>query len=114
MTEHDLQGEETPQQSETGAEQELRRHRLAKLERIRQRGDEPYKYIFDRSHAIAEARTELESLEKEAGEDVPPAFEARLAGRIVASRIQGKSPFIEIRDEKARQADPSRRDHSLL
>ncbi|NLN91777.1 MAG: lysine--tRNA ligase [Candidatus Hydrogenedens sp.] len=102
MTEHDLQGEETPQQSETGAEQELRRHRLAKLERIRQRGDEPYKYIFDRSHAIAEARTELESLEKEAGEDVPPAFEARLAGRIVARRIQGKSTFIDIRDENAR------------
>jgi lysyl-tRNA synthetase class II len=44
-------------------EQDLIANRVAKLERIRARGDEPFKYIFDRSCAIAEARRAYEEAE---------------------------------------------------
>ncbi|OQB33805.1 MAG: Lysine--tRNA ligase [Candidatus Hydrogenedentes bacterium ADurb.Bin170] len=102
MTEQDLHTGDNPESAEKGGEQELRRHRLAKLDRIRQRGDEPYKYVFDRTHSIGDARNLLESMEKEADENEPPAFPARLAGRIVARRVQGKSTFMDIRDESGR------------
>lgn len=90
------------EENSTSGEAELRRHRLAKLERFRERGDEPYKYAFDRTHAISAARRCFEALEAEAaGEEVAP-LPARLAGRIVARRIQGKSTFLDIRDECGR------------
>ena len=43
-------------------EQELRQHRLDKLARIRARGDEPYKYIFTRSHMIGAARAAFDEI----------------------------------------------------
>ncbi|NLO33333.1 MAG: lysine--tRNA ligase [Candidatus Hydrogenedentes bacterium] len=85
-----------------GGEAELRRHRLAKLDRILSRGEVPYQYSYDRSHTIDAARAQFERMEKEASEDEIIPIPARLAGRIVARRIQGKSTFLDIRDEKAR------------
>ncbi len=81
---------------------ELRQHRLDKLERIRARGDEPYKYSFQRSCTVAEARLALEQAESAAGEgqEITP-IPATLAGRLVALRKQGKSSFGNIRDERA-------------
>jgi lysyl-tRNA synthetase, class II len=83
-------------------EAELRRHRIAKLDHFRARNDEPYKYACKRSHTIAEARGCFEALEAAAvGAEVEP-LPASLAGRIVARRVQGKSTFLDIRDELGR------------
>lgn len=80
---------------------DLQQHRLDKLARIRERGDVPYKYTFARSQTIGEARTALEALE---GADTEGAIieDQCLAGRMVASRGQGKVTFADIRDENAK------------
>ena len=91
-------------------EEDLRQHRLDKLERIRARGDEPFKYIFERSATIADARAAFEELENAAFEEQENAAEdkagvqiaAVLAGRVVAFRDHGKTAFADIRDEHAR------------
>ncbi len=78
-------------------------HRLDKLERIRARGDEPFKYSFARSGTIAETRDLFEALEKAppeaAPEEAPAEVPATLAGRLTAIRDQGKSCFADIQDE---------------
>ena len=86
-------------------EQDLRQHRLDKLARIRGRADEPYKYKFERSHMIGEARAEFEYAETGGeSEAQPQAVEiaARLAGRMTAFRGQGKTSFADLRDETGR------------
>ncbi len=81
---------------------ELTQHRLEKLERIRARGDEPFKYIFARSAAIGATRTDFESAEHQAGEGQAAELLAQLAGRMVAFRSHGKSSFADLRDETGR------------
>lgn len=84
-------------------EAELRKHRLNKLERIRERGDEPFKHAYERSHGIASARAAFEDAESAAGEGDPEVgVAARLAGRMVSRRTQGKTTFADIRDEHGR------------
>ncbi|GMU91246.1 MAG: lysine--tRNA ligase [Candidatus Hydrogenedentota bacterium] len=83
-------------------EEALLKHRLEKLERIRARGDEPFKYAFARSCTIAEARRTFEESEKTATESSPAEVPATLAGRMVSFRDHGKSAFADIRDEGAR------------
>ena len=85
-----------------GGEAELRQHRITKMERFLERTDNPYKYVFERSQSISDVRTEFEGLEPEATEENPATLPATLAGRIVARRIQGKSTFMDIRDEQGR------------
>ena len=80
---------------------QLIQHRLDKLDRIRERGDEPFKYEFDRSSLILPAREAFEKAEAEAGEDGEAEVPAKLAGRLVAMRTQGKVSFADIRDESA-------------
>ncbi len=92
--------------------------RLAKLEKIRELGIDPYPYTFQRSHSFEEikkmaARKEAEELEKE-------ATVYRICGRIVAFREMGKSAFLHIFDgqEKmqiyVRKDIVSERDYALL
>lgn len=84
---------------------ELTQHRLDKLERIRERGDVPYKYDYRRSMTIAEARTALEAAEAkmpEDSEDKATIENLALAGRMIATRGQGKVTFADIRDENAK------------
>lgn len=83
-------------------EQELRDNRIRKLERIRARGDEPFKYSFERSAAIAAARAAFEAAETTASEEIPAQIPACLAGRVMARREQGKSTFADLRDETGR------------
>jgi lysyl-tRNA synthetase class 2 len=80
-------------------EDELTQHRLDKLERIRGRGDVPYKYDFDRSCTIGDARAQFEALEAEAGEDGEIDLQLSLGGRMTASRGQGKVTFADLQDE---------------
>lgn len=86
-------------QEHHSTEQELRQHRLDKLARIRERGDEPFKYRFERSVQIGEARSAFEGLEPGASEEQPAQHPATLAGRITAFRSHGKSAFADLRDE---------------
>lgn len=79
---------------------ELTQHRLDKLGRIRERGDNPFKYGFARSCSIAEARAAFEKVEAAGGEN--PSVPAVLAGRMVATRTQGKVTFADLRDESAK------------
>lgn len=84
-------------------EDDLRRHRLEKLERIRGRGDEPFKYNFARSMSIADARDAFEKAESAAAEPGTAQLEPiSLAGRIVSYRDHGKSAFADIRDQSGR------------
>jgi lysyl-tRNA synthetase, class II len=79
---------------------ELTRHRLEKLARIRARQDEPFKYTFARSGSIGSVRAAFEAAEKGEGESA--AVAAQVAGRMVAFRSHGKSSFADLRDETGR------------
>lgn len=83
-------------------EQDLYQNRLNKLERFRARGDEPYKYRFERSGGVAEARAAFEEAEAKGGAPEEVRVPARLAGRLTALRKHGKSFFADIWDERAR------------
>ncbi len=91
------------EQEHQSTEQELRQHRIAKMENIRARGDEPFKYNFTPTATIPQIRATFEAAEAEATEENPAKLENQvLAGRIVAIRDQGKSNWIDLRDEGER------------
>jgi lysyl-tRNA synthetase class 2 len=86
--------------SETGAtraefQQQTRAHRLAKLERLRERGVEPYPVRFDRDATAAELHEQFGGLA--AGADTGKLV--RLAGRLMGERRHGGLDFAELRDE---------------
>ena len=68
--------------------------RLDKLERIRQRGIDPYPHRYHRTHTTKEAVALFEKWEG-SGDNTP---QVSIAGRIMASRPMGKATFIDIRD----------------
>ena len=70
--------------------------RLDKLERIRDRGINPYPHSFHRSHTAQEAVALFEH--REGDTQTLPSSELSLAGRITASRFMGKIAFFDIRD----------------
>ena len=69
--------------------------RLAKLEAMRARGEDPYPVRFDRTHTLAEVRAEWDDkIDPGAStEDV-----VRVAGRVVGKRGQGRLAFADVRD----------------
>ncbi len=69
---------------------DLERQRRIKLERIRERGLDPYPPQVRRTHTVAEA-----ILEFQAGE---PEREISLVGRLMSIRVMGKSTFAHIED----------------
>ena len=75
--------------------------RRDKLERIRERGIDPYPPRYRRSHTTKEAAALFEHWE-EAGADQGQRPAVRLAGRIVASRDMGKASFADIKDGSGR------------
>ena len=68
--------------------------RRDKLQRIRQRGIDPYPHRYRRSHTTKEAVALFE--QREGSGDNPP--QVSLCGRIMSSRPMGKVTFIDIRD----------------
>jgi len=72
----------------------LRAIRLAKVERLRSAGVEPYPYRFDRDRTIGELRAAFADLA--AGEETD--VRVRVAGRIMLKRDQGKLTFAQLRD----------------
>ncbi|MDA1188258.1 MAG: lysine--tRNA ligase [Chloroflexi bacterium] len=83
------------------AEQSLFDVRLAKLERLRSRGIDPYPHTFDRTHSTAEAAALLETAEAANSADAKTET-VSLAGRITAMREMGKASFIDILDGEGR------------
>jgi lysyl-tRNA synthetase class 2 len=69
--------------------------RLAQVESMRARGEDPYPVRFDRSHTLGEVREQWETqLETGATSDEV----VRVAGRVVSRRVQGKLVFAGLRD----------------
>ena len=64
--------------------------RLARVEAMRARGEDPYPVRFDRSHTLGEVREHWDlRLETGAASDEV----VRVAGRVVNRRVQGKLVF---------------------
>ena len=80
---------------------ELVKVRLQKLQRLRDRGIEPYPYRFDRTHTTREAILLLESRESAQDDDATNA-EVTIAGRLVGFRGMGKVTFADLIDADGR------------
>jgi lysyl-tRNA synthetase, class II len=69
--------------------------RLAKLDEIRARGDDPYPVRFDRTHTLNEVREHW-------GDKIDPGAATddvvRVAGRVLLKRPQGRLVFANVRD----------------
>ena len=83
----------------TQSENELFRVRLEKLERLRERGIEPYPHNYDRTHTSAQAislfeRREAERHDGADADEIPVS----VAGRITAFRGMGRASFADILD----------------
>ncbi len=73
--------------------------RLAKLERIRARSQDPYPPRFNRSHSASQALDAFQKLEQARGQDPAPESPViTVAGRIVSIRVMGKASFAHIQD----------------
>ena len=70
--------------------------RRAKLDRMRQRGVEPYPPRFERSCTTATAIASFEAAES-AGE-LEQVANLSVAGRIVSMRVMGRAAFLDLRD----------------
>ena len=71
--------------------------RLARVDELRTRGEQPYPYRFDRSHTLAEVRAHWDTLEP--GSETTD--EVTIAGRVMLLRDTGKLVFATIRDRSA-------------
>ena len=76
--------------------------RVAKLNRLRERGIDPYPPRYKRTADSATAVAEYEAWESEVGpepgDNTPPAPGHSLAGRIVSMRVMGRAAFLDLRD----------------
>jgi len=90
------------EQEHHSTERDLIQNRLEKLERIRARGDEPFKYRFDRTCTVGEARDAFEKAESATEDPNDLDVPVTVAGRMIAFRSHGKSTFADLRDETAR------------
>ena len=79
-------------------EEELYRERLAKLNRLRQRGIDPYPTRFDRTHTSTAAIAAFEASEA-ASQDAPTVT---VGGRLTALRRMGKAAFLDLQDGDGR------------
>jgi lysyl-tRNA synthetase class 2 len=80
--------------SEMDEKQELYKQRLAKLERIREIGEDPFKYSYPRTHTIQKAYEAYERNQADGSETC-----VKLAGRLVALRSHGKTTFADLFDD---------------
>lgn len=79
----------------TEFQEQVRAHRLEKLDKLRERGIEPYPVRFDRDATAAEIRAEFGDLA--AGADTGKVV--RLAGRVLGERHHGGLDFADLQDE---------------
>ena len=72
---------------------------MQKLERLRNRGIEPYPNSFHRSHTAGQA-IELLKQQEEAGQAGTQSI--TVAGRVTAHRSMGKIDFLDLRDSSGK------------
>ncbi|MFQ5879233.1 MAG: lysine--tRNA ligase [Dehalococcoidia bacterium] len=80
--------------------EEVIQQRLAKLDRLRRRGVDPYPPRWRRSHTAAEAAALLLKVETEGLARTQE--EVWLAGRVTAMRVMGKAAFLDLRDSSGK------------
>ena len=80
---------------------ELIRARLDKLERLRERGTDPYPHRFDRTHTCSEAIGAFGAAEERDGEGARTES-ISAAGRLVAFRGMGRATFGDLLDGSGR------------
>ena len=85
--------DDTDQSSGSGLAAEKVR-RLARVAELRDRGDEPYPYRFDRSHTLSEVRAGWGELEP----GTETEHQVSVAGRVMLKRDTGKLVFATILD----------------
>ncbi len=90
-------------------EADLLRSRRDKLQRIRQRGIDPYPPRFDRTSTAQQAVDLLLEQERSEGEGARTS-PVSVAGRLMTSRIMGKAAFLDLRDGSGRIQLHLRRD----
>ncbi|HEC22286.1 MAG TPA: lysine--tRNA ligase [Chloroflexi bacterium] len=83
---------------------ELEQKRWEKLQRLREKGIDPYPRRVERTHTIREAVAAYEAAEAaaSAGENEPETVSVTVCGRIVSHRPQGKSSWAHIEDGTGR------------
>ncbi|MFC2070539.1 lysine--tRNA ligase [Chloroflexota bacterium] len=81
--------------------EDINEQRKQKLERLRDRGINPYPNRYQQTHTTLQAISQLEETEKKGavGQAVRPVS---VAGRITAMRKMGKSSFLDIRDSSGK------------
>jgi lysyl-tRNA synthetase, class II len=87
------QSSEQPEQHSTLAE--IRANRLAKADKLRELGMNPYAYNWVSTHQAAALQLEYADLASSEEVDIPVS----IAGRILARRVMGKLAFFSIQDE---------------
>ncbi|MCH9037898.1 MAG: lysine--tRNA ligase [Chloroflexi bacterium] len=85
----------------TQPENELIRVRLEKLERLREKGIQPYPNKYHRSHTSQQAKSLFEAAEAENSEDARTE-EVTVGGRLVAFRGMGRASFGDLLDGEGR------------
>ncbi|MDA1228901.1 MAG: lysine--tRNA ligase [Chloroflexi bacterium] len=85
----------------TQPENELMRVRLEKLERLREKGIQPYPNSYHRSHTTQQAISLFEAAEAANSEDARTE-EVTVAGRLVAFRGMGRASFGDLLDGEGR------------
>jgi len=73
----------------------IAQQRQQKLDRMRQRGINPYPYGYHRSHTTQQA---IDQLKQQEGKSQTEAPVVSLGGRIMANRPMGKTSFLDLRD----------------
>ncbi|MBI4337935.1 MAG: lysine--tRNA ligase [Chloroflexi bacterium] len=84
-----------------GRGDEILQNRSQKLERLRQRGVDPYPARCRRSHTATEALALFQQAEEQQGKGARSA-EVAVAGRITAMRLMGRAAFLDLRDGTGR------------
>jgi lysyl-tRNA synthetase class 2 len=87
--------------SEDRESSELLQQRRLKLERLREKGVEPYPLRAECTHSAAEALWMLEQW-KEKGEEGGPPQVVKVCGRMMSVRVMGKASFAHIADGSGR------------
>src|SRR4051812_43352473 len=87
-----------------GGDDRVMADRLAKLDRLRERGIEPFAYRYEPTHASAAALALFQQWDEAKGDAAGdgPEETIRLAGRIVSRRVMGKSTFAHLADRTGR------------
>lgn len=77
---------------------EIEKVRLAKMEALRARGEEPYPTRAQRTHTTAQAIAAFEAAEKDGADAHDSGVTATVCGRVRSIRTMGKSLFAHVED----------------